>query len=152
MFTAGKRNIQLDLMSKLGPSTRPDLYMPLLKGLESKYGQQPEVQILPGDKYSLVSGCGDFQIAHKDLWFTIRGFEERLYKRGCADTNVQRKAVVFGYNIEVDWSIPVWHIEHGGGMGGRGGKNDPFLAVFMEETLNKEDWGFSNYPLEVNTL
>lgn len=152
MFTLGKRNIPREIMITLGNMTDPITYMKKLEELEGQYGQQPVVSILPGDKYSLVSGCGDWQVAHKNLWYDIRGFEERLYKRGCADTNVQRKASYWGYNIQVAWEIPAWHIGHGGGMGGKGGYNDPYLSTFMCETTNTENWGYANYPLKVETL
>lgn len=152
MTTCGKRNIPRLNMLDMGINTRPDIYMERLTHLESQYGQQPVVSILPGDIYSLVSGCGDWQVAHRDLWYDIRGFEERLYKRGCADTNVQRKAAYWGYNIKVDWTVPVWHINHGGGMGGKGGMNDPYLSVWMTETTNKDSWGLADLDLKVERL
>jgi hypothetical protein len=152
MFTCGKRNIPRENMIVLGSVTEPEVYMAELEKLEGQYGQQPVVSIMPGDVYSLVSGCGDWQVAHKNLWYDIRGFEERLYKRGCADTNVQRKAAYWSYNIKVDWKVPVWHINHGGGMGGRGGYNDPYLATFMCGSENTETWGFSDLDLKVECL
>ena len=44
----------------------------------------------PRNDISLVDCCGDFQIAHKDLWNDIRGFEERLVYCLYTDTNVQK--------------------------------------------------------------
>lgn len=152
MITAGKRNMPFEIMITLGDKHNPDEYRENLYALNNSYGQQPVVKIMAGDEYSLVSGCGDWQMAHKDLWNTIRGFEERLYKRMCADTNVQRKAHIFGYKIKVDWSLPVWHINHGGGSGGKGGANDPYLATFMCETTNPDTWGFNNVNLEWKSL
>ena len=152
MYTAGKRNIPMEVMRTLGDRQFPKIYKNNLKELESKYGQQPVVSVCDGDIFSLVSGCGDWQLAHKDIWYSIKGFEERLYKRMRADTNIHRKAYIFGYEIGVDWKLPVWHINHGGGSGGWGGENDIQLSVFMEETTNKDTWGFSDLQLDWNIL
>jgi len=152
MYTAGKRNIPMEIFRTLGNRHNPAEYKSKLKELESSYGQQPVVGVCEGDIYSLVSGCGDWQLAHKDIWYTIRGFEERLYKRMRADTNLHRKTHIFGYGIGIDWELPVWHINHGGGSGGGGGENDIFLSVFMNETTNADTWGFSNLNFDWNIL
>jgi hypothetical protein len=144
LFAAGgKRTISLLEIRKLG-GIADDLTEGLL-GLQPEYGQQPVVSVIEGDVWSLVSGCGDFQIAHRDIWYAIRGFEESLMGRGFADTNVQKKAALAGYRIDVDWTMPVWHIGHEGGGGGVGAWNTPEFAVrdFMQ-TTNSEHWGFSN--------
>jgi hypothetical protein len=152
LYTAGKRNIPMEIFRTLGDRYNPAEYKSKLKELENSYGQQPVVSICDGDVYSLVSGCGDWQLAHKNIWYTIRGFEERLYKRMRADTNLHRKASIFGFDIGVDWELPVWHINHGGGSGGAGGENDINLSVFMNETTNLETWGFSNLRFDWNIL
>ena len=58
-------------------------------------------KVTPNDNYSLINCCGDFQIAHKDVWNKIRGFEEEMIYACFVDTNVQKKAVLNGYNLEV---------------------------------------------------
>ena len=40
-----------------------------------QYKQEPYHQ----DKRILINCCGDFQIAHRDLWFTIKGFNENSF-------------------------------------------------------------------------
>ena len=45
---------------------------------------------------SIFAGCGDFQIAHRNLWFHIRGFEETKNKRNFMDTETQLKVIMAG--------------------------------------------------------
>ena len=149
--TTAKRGISLYDLRKLGTSDDIDEVRDELLSLEPWYNQQPSISIRGDDKYSLVSSPGDFQIAHRDVWYTIRGFEERLYKRAYADTNIQQKAAKAGIEIKVNRAIPVWHIGHEVGMGGTGGMNDMNLALTMPKTTNLETWGFSNVDLEVRT-
>lgn len=151
-YTVGLRTISLYKMRELGNFKNLDEYYPKLVELENSYGQLPPVKVCEGDNYSLISSPGDFQIAHKDVWYTIKGFEESLIGRKYADTNIQRKAFVYGFGIKVDKTIPVWHIGHEGGGGGIGEDNDMKKAVFMESTENLDTWGFSDYPFEIKTL
>ena len=51
-------------------------------------------KVTPNDNYSLINCCGDFQIAHKDVWNKIKGFEEEMIYACFVDTNVQKKAVL----------------------------------------------------------
>ncbi len=53
------------------------------------------------DDYSIINCCGDFQIASKQIWNEIRGFEEELIYPLFADTNVQKKAVIHGFKLKV---------------------------------------------------
>lgn len=149
--TTAKRSISLYDLRPFGTPLDINGVREKLTAIEANYGQQPKISIRRDDQYSLVSSPGDFQIAHRDVWYMIRGFEERLYKRGYADTNIQQKASRAGLRIGVDRNIPVWHIGHEGGWGGSGGINDMNLALTMHGTTNPETWGFSNVDLEVRT-
>jgi len=151
-FTVGRRDISLFDLRPLGGRSEPGTFMPRMELLEPSHSQHPRIQVFPDDKYSLVSNCGDLQIAHRDIWYTIRGYEERLVGRGYTDSNVQRKASLFGFGIDVDWTIPIWHIGHAGGMGGTGGMNDAQLAVFMQETTNTINWGHLEAGLEMHKV
>jgi hypothetical protein len=151
-YTAGKRSISMFDLFTIGQPHQRFEYITGLERVENNYGQQPVVQVCPEDNCSLVSGCGDWQVAHRDVWNTIRGFEERLNKRGYADSNVQRKAQIYGYKAIVEWSVPVWHIGHTGGMSGGGAMNDMNLAIFMNETTNPDTWGFSDVDLKIHSL
>lgn len=115
--------------------------------------------VMNGDDYSIINCCGDYQIAHKDVWNEIRGFEEELIYPGHADTNVQKKAVKHGFELKALYQPAFFHINHGTGGGGFldtdkfGQKNpkyqDYFKAiVFQEKTENQETWGFSDIEIE----
>jgi hypothetical protein len=151
-YTTGRRSISLFKVWEFGRPTDVASYIPHLERLKSSWGQEPPAAVCSGDKASLVSNCGDFQLAHRDVWYGIRGFEERLYKRAFADSNVQRKAQIFGYGAKVNWNCPIWHLGHEGGYGNKGGINDKNLAIFMNETTNPETWGHSDVDLEVHQL
>jgi len=112
-------------------------------------GQQGPTAVCEGDIWTLVNGNGDFQIAHRDIWYSIKGFEESLIGRGYADGNVQKKALLNGYNIEGRWDIPVFHIGHDntcdGGGGGQGGWNSvQFAMQHFTTSTNTDTWGFSD--------
>jgi len=151
-FTTGMRSISLYDLRPLGDRTRPDIYITALEQLESRYSQQPPTSVHWNDRFSLVSNCGDFQIAHKDIWYAMRGFEERFTGRAYMDSNVQMKATLVGYNIAVDWSLPIWHIGHDAGFGGSGKINNIDEAFTMKETTNPETWGHIDAGLEIHEL
>ena len=146
------QNNSLFKVWEFGRPTEVEKYTPRLEQLKSHWNQEPPASVCSGDTASLVSNCGDFQLAHRDVWYGIRGFEERLYKRAFADSNVQRKAQVFGFGAKVNWETPIWHLGHEGGYGNSGGINDKNLAIFMNDTTNPETWGHSDIELEIHRL
>ncbi|MEM1296763.1 MAG: hypothetical protein AAGH89_15465 [Verrucomicrobiota bacterium] len=111
-----------------------------------------------GDKHSLIDCCGDFQMAHRNVWNTIRGFEERFTGALYTDTNVQKKAWQYGHAPEAIFDLPVFHIDHGKGSGGlhESGsvrRNDIKQAIYSKAvTTNGDDWGFSEEDLEIEIL
>lgn len=114
----------------------------------------PAKKLEEGDDYSLVNCCGDFQIAPRHIWDEIRGFEEELIYPLFADTNVQKKAVMHGFNIYAKFDVPFYHINHGRGGGGLfDGKNrkmnDQYRAIIAQnKTQNSETWGFGDTEIE----
>jgi len=112
-----------------------------------------EETVVEGDNYSIINCCGDFQLAHKDIWNEIRGFEEELIYVLYSDTNVQKKAIKHGFKLKAIYSPPLFHIYHGKGGGGfldgiNKKVNDMYRAVIAQEkTENKETWGFG--PIEI---
>lgn len=115
----------------------------------------------PGDEYSIINCCGDFQLAPKEVWYAIRGFEEELIYPLYADTNVQKKAKLKGYNLTGEFSPPLFHINHGSkGWGGGGiadgvnkkANNIHRAITYQEETTNKTTWGFSDIEIETETF
>jgi len=64
------------------------------------------------DKWSLVVNCGDFQLAHKDTWIDIKGFEEAAWGRAGADTNIMKKAILCNKTTAVYEGVDVYHLNH----------------------------------------
>jgi hypothetical protein len=100
------------------------------------------------DPWSLTVCCGDFQVAHRNLWEKMRGFEESLIYRDCADSNIMKKGVIYGRGASLI-DMNVFHLDHDGhsmNVGGKTLKNEwePSVANF-EETTNKENWGLFDF-------
>lgn len=128
-------------------------------------------KVTPNDNYSLINCCGDFQIAHKDVWNKIKGFEEEMIYACFVDTNVQKKAVLNGYNLEVLYEPALYHMEHGAyftkadgtrvhdseNKGAYKGESQAYNDVFtwvenFESTKNISDWGLSHLDIEVEVI
>lgn len=96
---------------------------------------------------SVIGNCGDFQIAHRDVWHSIRGFEESQTRRLFSDTLVQIKVIMNGGSVVALNLPPVYHIDH---------DKDPSHTLnekkFYTKTENPETWGFSNENFEIRTL
>jgi hypothetical protein len=115
-------------------------------------------KVTPNDNYSLINCCGDFQTAHRDVWHTIKGFEEQMMYACFQDTNVQKKAVLNGFNLEAHFDLPLYHLSHTG-MGNDGSSpskqyyNDSWDWIeWFTESQNTEDWGFSNIEIEFEII
>jgi hypothetical protein len=115
-------------------------------------------QVTPNDKYSLINCCGDFQLASKHVWNTVKGFEEKMIYACYPDTNVQKKAVLNGFGLEAVFTIPLYHMSHAG-MENDGSSpskqkyNDPWEWVeFFEESQNTDDWGLKDVEIEFEVI
>ncbi len=115
----------------------------------------------PGDEYSIINCCGDFQLASRNVWHAIKGFEEELIYPLYADTNVQKKAKIKGFNLTGQFSPPLFHINHGSKGWGGGGfaeginkkANDLNRAITQQlDSCNEDTWGFSNINIESETF
>ena len=128
-------------------------------------------KVTPNDNYSLINCCGDFQIAHKDVWSKIKGFEEEMIYACFVDTNIQKKAVINGCNLEVKYEPAVYHMEHGAYFTKEDGTrikdeqntgaykgdtqayNDAWKWVEnFNKTQNTEDWGLGHIDIEVEVI
>lgn len=111
-------------------------------------------EVVKGDDYSIINCCGDFQLAHRNIWNTIKGFEEDLIYVLYSDTNVQKKAVMHGYDLKAVYSPALFHIHHGKGGGGfldgiNKKCNDRYRAIINQnKTQNHESWGFAEIDIE----
>jgi hypothetical protein len=107
-----------------------------------------------GDRWSLTVACGDYQLAHKDVWNKIRGMEESMVHRAYVDSNLQKKAWATNSNISL-LSLKVIHLAHD--------KSNASLTTSLvndrlkyvndfKVTENSEEWGYPNYDLEIIQL
>jgi FkbM family methyltransferase len=124
-------------------------------------------KVTPNDNYSIFNCCGDFQLASKNLWYKIRGYEEMMLYACFVDTNAQKKAVLYGFNLVPVYDIPLYHMSH------KGMENDgssPSKQVYNDawdwvETFDKylehehimfsrnaDTWGFSNVEIEYEII
>jgi hypothetical protein len=123
----------------------------LIANSEERHFEETTVS---GDNYSIINCCGDYQIASREIWNTIRGFEEALMYSCYADTNIQKKALIHGFGLKAIYSPALFHIEHGKGGGGfldgvNKITNNPYRAItHQKETENGESWGCGNYEIE----
>ena len=126
--------------------------------IENSEERKYEEKVVDGDDYSIVNCCGDFQLAHRDIWDEIRGFEEELIYVLYSDTNVQKKAVKHGFELKAIYSPALFHIYHGKGGGGfldgiNKKTNDPYRAITAQEkTENADTWGFEPVEMEYELL
>jgi len=100
------------------------------------------------DKWSIIENCGDFQLASKEVWNLIRGFEESMVYRLYADSNLLKKTDLNGIkNYLVD--IDLFHIDHDRPplMVGNTPKHNNYQEDLLDftETRNSKNWGFANY-------
>ena len=65
----------------------------------------------PGDHWSLAVCCGDFQMAHRELWGEIRGFEEEMGGRCYADSNLMKRPILIGKKTAIA-DVDVFHLNH----------------------------------------
>ena len=126
----------------------------VIDNLRNNYYRYP---CMPPDREhyhaALISYCGDFQVAHRNVWSKIKGFEESLLKRGYTDVNVQLKAYHAGVPLFVYYHLPVFHINHD--LGGYKGNLDNkvldkrsdeqyrhHVCTQLKLTSNSNNWGF----------
>jgi len=115
-------------------------------------------RVTPNDNYSLINCCGDFQLAHKNIWKTIKGFEEQMIYSCFNDTNVQKKAVLNGFNLKAEFNLPLYHLSHTGmyNDGSSPSKqhyNNPgeWIENFVE-SRNDESWGLGDTEIEFEII
>ena len=158
-YTLSRRDIEYkDIIDNL--DTLDEYRKYLDKSTEPRYFP---AQVTPNDKYSIFNCCGDFQLASKNLWYKIRGYEEMMLYACFVDTNVQKKAALYGFNLVPIYDVPLYHMSHKG-MGNDGSSpskqfyNDAWdwVETFGEYehyghkmfSRNADTWGFSNIEIE----
>ena len=128
-------------------------------------------KVTPNDNYSLINCCGDFQIAHRDVWNKIKGFEEEMIYACFVDTNIQKKAVLNDYNLKVLYEPALYHMEHGvyftkddgtrvqddQNKGSFKGDNKAYNDVYKwvenyNKSNNTQNWGLGDVNIEVEVI
>lgn len=111
-------------------------------------------KVTPNDVWSIFNCCGDFQLAHRNVWHKIKGYEEGMLAACFSDTNIQKKSTLYGFNLVPIYDIPLYHMSHEG-MGNDGTNptkqyyNDAWKWVeFFKESENDDTWGFSETEIE----
>jgi hypothetical protein len=166
-YTISRREAPKDLVYK---HSHTDIV-----GLRKSLSDIPErhfpAKVTQNDNYSLINCCGDFQIAHKSVWEKVRGFEENMIHQCFVDTNIQKKSKINGCGLEVLYSPPLYHMEHGAyytkddgtrvadleNKGDFKGDSKAYNNVYkwveyFEKTQNTKDWGLGNTSIEYETL
>jgi FkbM family methyltransferase len=124
-------------------------------------------QVTPNDRWSIFNCCGDFQLATKNLWYKIRGYEEPMLYACFVDTNAQKKATLYGFELIPIYDVPLYHMSHKGMSNDGSSPSKQFYndAWDWVETFDKyldhdhimysrnaDTWGFSNIEIEHETI
>jgi hypothetical protein len=165
-YTISRREAPLEIFDKYKAEEFKEFYKELSETIP---GRSFPAKVTPNDDYSLINCCGDFQLAHRDIWMKIKGFEEGMDKHCFIDTNVQKKAVLNGFKLEAPLSPPLFHIAHGAYQITADGEkqntdvfhketkankyNDVWKWVeYFRESENDENWGLSSTEIEYETI
>ena len=124
--------------------------------------------VTPNDRYSIINCCGDFQLASKKVWESIKGLEENMIYSCYVDTNVQKKAVIYGFGLEAVYDIPVYHMNHKTNRIPQGGNlntiyseknskppkfNDAWEWVeYFTTSQNSDNWGLADIEIEFEVI
>lgn len=154
MYAVSRRNVTLDITLN---NSENDFFQ-FLKNNKQLFKKALKIDTHWAGRYdpwSLTVCCGDFQVAHKNLWHSMKGFEESLIYRDCADTNVLKKSVIYGNGAEL-LDLDVFHLDHDGhflNVNGVSMKNDWDSSVAnFERTSNIDTWGFSDYNFKEEVI
>lgn len=156
MVTIAKHDVDIDLLNKMYAQTHS--YLSVRDLVHIHYGVNPiskrlifpslemnrsMLLQLPREHHhvasSLICACGDMQIAYKETWHAIKGFEESMIKRMYIDSIVQYKVIMNGGTVRATNFPPVYHIEHAR-------DNSPSVQNVQEPEIGKNSctWGFSD--------
>ena len=155
MITLTKQDVELeDLKKHFGDKTDIQHLMPVIFGvwpIQKRLmipilSMNKELMLKqPEDNHhvcaSIIQACGDFQVAHRETWFKIKGFEENMTKRLYHDTNVQYKVIMSGGKILASNTPHIYHIEHDR-------NNSPENTNIIKHSYpstNDEEWGSVKY-------
>lgn len=153
LYTVPRRDVQVsEFIDVINPIEFGDKLILNSQNYEKKLdANRPEDS---GDPWSLIICCGDYQLAHKDLWYKMKGFEETMIYRNFADTNLMKKGAIYGKISKLD--LPIFHLNHYGHGDTSGGvtisnEKNKYVQNFTT-TENGEEWGFANYNFKIEII
>ena len=114
-YTLSRRDFEISELEKFGFDKWKEYRDILDNKSEPRYYP---AKVSPNDDYSIINCCGDYQMAPKNIWDDIKGFEEDLIFSLYTDTNVQKKSVIHGFGLKALYNPALFHINHGKGGGG----------------------------------
>jgi hypothetical protein len=154
-YTLSRRDVEIEDVAKFGFDKWKE-YRDILD--QTTKERRLYAKVTPNDNFSIINCCGDFQLASKHVWNTIKGYEENMYYACFSDTNIQKKAVLNGFNLEAIYDVPLYHMSHLG-MGNDGSSpskqkyNDPYYWVeYFKESENDNNWGLNNIEIEYEVI
>ena len=164
MLTIAKHDVDVDILAKMYSQTGSYIHVrdlvpihygvnpisarlifPSLEINKQILSQIPEAQHHVAS--SLICACGDMQIAHKETWWAIKGFEESMIKRMYIDSIVQYKVIMNGGTVRATNFPPVYHVEHER-------NNAPSVQNVQQPEIgtNKDTWGFSDIKFKTSSI
>lgn len=167
-YTISRREAPKEIVYKHGHQNWKDLRDELYNSIPERHFP---ARVTPNDRYSLINCCGDFQIAHKNVWNKIKGFEEEMLFACFVDTNIQKKAVLNGFDLKDLYNPPLFHMEHGAyytkedgtrvsdkeNKGSFKGDNKAYndalkYVEYFTETSNSNEWGLGETNIEYEII
>lgn len=164
MYTIAKHDVEIDVLNEMYKQSGS--YLAVRDIVPLQYGVNPiskrlifpslEMNLeimstLPVEHHhvasSLICACGDMQIAHKETWWAIKGFEESMMKRMYIDSIVQYKVILNGGTVRATSFPPIYHIEHER-------NNAPSVQNIQqpETGTNPVTWGFSDIKFKTTYM
>jgi len=150
LYAVQRRNVPVNVFIEQMPT---DNALNWLEETKNRYQLAPFETNLDGkETWSKIAFCGDYQLASKQLWFKMRGFEESMLWRNCMDSNVMKKAYIYGEGTEIIQGN-LFHLDHRRERDSVVPFNDMQRDVVdFIQTTNDENWGFPEYNFEEEIL
>jgi hypothetical protein len=161
-YTISRREAPKEIIAKYKLEEWKQLREELYKSIPPR---KFPARVTPNDVFSKINCCGDFQLAHRDIWNKIKGFEENMIYACYSDSNVQKKAIIEGFGLESLYYLPLFHMEHGsyftkedgtrvsdeaGYSGDSQAYNDPWYWIeYFQQSENDDNWGLKDIEIEI---
>lgn len=143
MITVARRGTNLGMVSDIGNYFEVDKIRRILQKIDL-----PQSYAVTREPYSKIEWCGDFQMAHRDVWYAVRGYSEFQLGIGFHDSYIQRRVEEAGFKVIPNYDIPLFHLDHhkGNDYGEHGKLNDPeCLSPNFKAEDNPLCWGHDGY-------